>query len=53
MGAVPPDWSKVFCLDGKIFVCVNVYFIGLRFLTGARYFVRTEKENVCVLMCIV
>jgi hypothetical protein len=46
MGAVPPDWSKVFCQDEKPFVCVNVYCIGLRFLTTLEYFVRTKK-NVC------
>jgi hypothetical protein len=55
MGAVPPDWRKVFCQDGKkikkfVFVYVNGYCIGLRFSTAARYFARTEK-NSGVLTC--
>jgi hypothetical protein len=33
-------------------VCVNVYCIGLRFLTTVEYFVRTENL-LCVLMFIV
>jgi hypothetical protein len=39
---------RVFCQHGKKIVCVNVYYIGLRFSITLEYFVRTGKNFVCV-----